>query len=66
MDHLVLAAAAEGLGTCWIGAFKPEPLRRLLDIPQELEPIAMTPLGHTAEQPEARSRKALEELVEYR
>ena len=44
-DHLTLAAAAEGLGTCWIGAFDPGAARRVLEIPEDLEPVAMTPLG---------------------
>ncbi len=66
MDHLILAATAEGLGTCWIGAFKPEPVRRILGIPEELEPVAMTPLGYPDEEPAARSRKDLNEIVEYR
>jgi nitroreductase len=66
MEHLVLAAAAEGLGTCWIGAFKPEKLREVLDIPPELEPVALTPLGHPAQQPEPRARKPIERIVECR
>jgi nitroreductase len=66
MDHLILAATAEGLGTCWIGAFKPEPLRRLLGIPDELEPVALTPLGYPDEEPAERPRKDLDEIVEYR
>lgn len=66
MDHLILAATAEGLGTCWIGAFKPEPLRRVLDIPDELEPVALTPLGYPDEEPAERPRKDLDEIVEYR
>ncbi len=66
MDHLILAAAAEGLGTCWIGAFKADRLRELLELPDELEPLALTPLGYPAEQPKARPRKPLDELVQYR
>ena len=66
LDHLILAATAEGLGTCWIGAFKADPLRKLLDIPADLEPVALTPLGYPAEEPPARPRKDLEELVIYR
>ena len=65
MEHLVLAAAAEGLGTCWIGAFKPQPLREILGIPDELEPVALTPLGYPAERPSATPRKSLDELVRY-
>ncbi|MFW6189189.1 MAG: nitroreductase family protein [Planctomycetota bacterium] len=66
MEHLVLAAAAEGLGTCWIGAFNPEKLRAVLDIPPDLDPVALTPLGHPAQEPSATPRKSLEELVEYK
>ena len=63
MDHMILAAEAEGLGTCWIGAFTPQALREDLALPEELEPVAMTPVGYAAESPDARPRKPLEELV---
>jgi nitroreductase len=66
MDHLVLAATAEGLGTCWIAAFKPDRLREILDLPDELEPIALTPLGYPTAEPNPTPRKPLEELVEHR
>jgi len=66
MDHLILGAAAEGLGTCWIGAFKPDKLREILAIPEELEPVAMTPLGYPAQQPDPTPRKSMDEIVEYR
>ncbi len=66
MDHLVLAAAAEGLGTCWIGAFKPDALREALELPRAEEPVALTPLGYTAHEPKATPRKPIDELVEYR
>ncbi len=61
-DHLTLAAHAEGLGTCWIGAFKPDVLRQLLDIPAELEPVAMTPLGVPEAASKPTGRKSLEEI----
>ena len=66
MEHLVLAAAAEGLGTCWIGAFKPDVVCRLLALPDDLEPVAMTPLGYPESLPPASPRKSLDDLVEYR
>ncbi len=66
MDHLILAAAAEGLGTCWVGAFKPDRLRELLEIPDDLEPLALTPLGVPDTSPDPTPRKSLDELVEYR
>ena len=48
VDHLTLAARAEGLGTCWIGAFANESMRQLLAIPPEFDVVALTPLGFPA------------------
>ncbi len=48
LDHLTLAAVAEGLGTCWIGAFKESEVKKLLDIPDSVKVVAMTPLGFPA------------------
>lgn len=66
MDHLMLAATNEGLGTCWIGAFNVEALREALGLPAELEPIALTPLGYPAEAPKATPRKSPGEIVQWR
>ena len=46
LDHLTLAAVAEGLGTCWIGAFDEARVKRLLGIPEDVKVVAMTPLGY--------------------
>jgi nitroreductase len=63
MDHLILAASAEGLGTCWIAAFKPEVVREVLNIPDNMEPLFLTPLGYPETIPEPTFRKPLEEIV---
>lgn len=65
MDHLILAAAAAGLGTCWVGAFNPQVAREVLCLPAEAEPVAFTPLGYPADRPRRKRRKALSELVCY-
>ncbi len=65
MDHLILAAADQGLGTCWIGAFDAEAARKVLHLPDDAEPVAFTPLGYPADKPGAKKRKAPEELVKY-
>lgn len=62
-EHLVLAAAAEGLATCWVGAFDPSVVRRVLGLPDGIEPIAMTPLGYPDEAPRPFSRKSTAEIV---
>jgi nitroreductase len=48
LDHLTLAAVADGLGTCWIGAFDEQAVKRLLDVPASVKIVAMTPLGYPA------------------
>jgi nitroreductase len=65
MDHMILAAAAEGLGTCWIGAFDAAALRAGLGLEDDLEPVCMTPLGYPEESPDARPRLALEAIVRH-
>ncbi len=64
-DHLVLAAADLGLGTCWVAAFDPPAARAVLSLPDDVDPIAFTPLGFPADQPAAKQRKPIEELVRY-
>ncbi len=63
MDHLILAATAEGLGTCWIAAFKPGIVKEVLNIPDDLEPLILTPLGYPESIPEPTYRKPLNEIV---
>jgi len=65
MDHLILAAADLGLGTCWVGAFNPEAAREVLGLPYNVEPIAFTTLGYPDDHPGYKSRKSINELVRY-
>ena len=65
MDHLILAAADLGLGTCWIGAFNPNAAREVLSLPDNVEPVAFTPLGYPDDQPGYKGRKSIDKLVRY-
>jgi nitroreductase len=65
MDHLILAARALDLGTCWIADFDPAAAREVLGLPEGVEPVAFTPLGYPADQPRPKTRKSLSELVRY-
>jgi len=64
-DHLTLQAAELGLGTCWIAAFNPRAARKFLRLPDEVEPVAFTPLGYPADKPQVKTRKALKDLIRY-
>jgi nitroreductase len=65
MDHLILAAANEGLGTCWVGAFDPDAARDVLGLPDGVEPIAFTPLGYPDDEPGSKKRRSLGELIRH-
>ncbi|MFO7914147.1 MAG: nitroreductase family protein [Candidatus Krumholzibacteriales bacterium] len=65
MEHLVLAAEAEGLGTCWIGAFMEEEVREILGVPGEVKIVALTPLGYPEGERTHTGRKKLEDIVMY-
>jgi nitroreductase len=63
LDHLTLAAVAEGLGTCWIGSFDEQKVKRILDVPDPVKVVALTPLGFPAVPGKPHHRKPLDEIV---
>ena len=63
MQNLVLAAHALGLGTVFIGAFDAVKVAEILGVPEGYVVVAMTPLGYPDEEPTARPRKELSEIV---
>jgi len=66
MHSLILAATAEGLGTCWIGAFDEKKVKEALGIPESVRVVAMTPLGYAAEQKgQISDRRSLAEIIRY-
>lgn len=67
MDHMILAAESEGVGTCWIGAYDPDVLRGALELKAGERVFSITPLGY----PRAgfrkkgdKKRKPLEEVAQ--
>lgn len=62
-DHLMLAAAAEGLGTCWIGAFEEEAVKEILGVPEGVRVIALTPIGFPSDGVTHTKRKPLSEIT---
>ena len=65
MDHIILAATDVGLGTCYIGAFKADRAKRLLDLDENEVPVLFTPLGYPDAEPRDTPRKELDEFVVY-
>ena len=64
LDHLTLAAAEAGLGTCWIGAFDPDKVRSILGIPKHIEVVEIMPMGYPSNPgPEPKRRLDYESIV---
>ncbi|MBD3284892.1 nitroreductase [candidate division WOR-3 bacterium] len=64
-DHIQLAAVEHGLGSCWLGAFYQEDVKKILGIPAKYKVIALLSLGYPADQPGIKNRKAIEEIITY-
>ncbi len=64
MEHLVLAAAAEGLGTCWICAYNVDAMNKALQVTPPWTTMAISPLGYPAAEPVPLKRKKIREIFE--
>ena len=66
LNNIVLSAWEEGLGTCWIAAFREDELKKVLGIPKEVRVISLATLGYPAvEKGPVTRRKSINELVRY-
>jgi len=65
LEHIALAATAEGLATCWIGSFKPEGVRQVLGIPENVVVVELMGIGYPADKQPTPKRMSLEEITCY-
>lgn len=67
-DHMMLMATELGLGTLWIGRFKPQIIRENFNIPEGIEPVSLLAIGYAACEPKSperhdKDRKQIEDIV---
>jgi hypothetical protein len=66
LEHLILAATNQGLGTCWIGDFDEELVKEALGVPSEIRVVACTALGYPDEKKgQVFDRKLLRDICFY-
>jgi len=65
IQNMMLLAHKEGLGTCWVGAFDENVVIKILNLPKNLRPIAIIPVGYPAEKPSAPPRVSKSEATEF-
>ena len=63
LENMVLEAQELGIGTLYIGAFDAKGAAKVLDVPEGYACVLLLPIGYADEQPEARPRKDISEIV---
>ena len=62
---MTLEAVEEGLGTCWVGYFDEEEVKKILGIPDNIRVVTLLTIGYPEYVPAPRKRKRMEEIVAY-
>lgn len=65
IQNLMLLATDLGLGTCWVGAFDEDKVSEVLNLPENLRPIVIVPVGYPAENPETPPRISKKEAIVF-
>ncbi len=65
VDHMTLVAVEEGLGSCWIGAFKQGRIKEILGIPDRYKVVVLLSLGYPVKSPKRKLRKPSKEIISY-
>ena len=65
IQNLLLVAYALGYGTCWVGAFDEDEVRRILGLPNYVRPMAIIPIGRPKRIPKMPPRIPVERLTHY-
>ncbi|MDI3546891.1 MAG: hypothetical protein PWR10_543 [Halanaerobiales bacterium] len=65
IENMLLAATSLGLGSCWVSGFNQEELAKLLEIPGQIEPVAILPLGYFEGMTKSPSKFSLDEIIHY-
>lgn len=64
-DHIVMAAADEGLGSCWIALYEQDDICPVLDVPRHCYVVAIVTIGYPDEKPDAKPRKRLSDIASW-
>ena len=65
VENILLTAVDRGLASCWIGAFDASAVREALGIQAPIEPIAILPVGYSAESAGRPARRPIEEVTTW-
>jgi len=63
IEHIVLKAVDLGLGSCWLGRFDRDKVKKFLALDESIYPVVLLPVGHPDQSPKARPRFTVDKLV---
>jgi nitroreductase len=65
VQTILLAAVDRGLASCWVGAFDDEAVREAIGVLRPIRPVAVLPVGYSAEAAGKPMRRPLEEVTTW-
>jgi nitroreductase len=65
IENLLLGVTALKLGACWVGAFYEDAVKRVLNLPLGIRPVAIIPIGYPSEKPRLPVKRVLEDIIHY-
>ncbi len=63
IENILLTAASMDLGSCWMGAFKEDEIKKVIKAPVHMRPVALIPIGVPKESPIPRPRREISEIM---
>jgi len=65
MQSMVLAAHLQGVGSCWLGDYNENNIRKLFNVPNKIQILAVIAFGYPDEEPKPKKKKKMEEIFHY-
>ena len=62
LENMVIQAWSQGVGSCWIGSFNEDKIKKALKVPEKWKIVALVSFGYPAEEPKPRKKKQKDEL----
>lgn len=63
LEHIALRAVDLGLGSCWVMMFDQEKAKKILELDERYDVVALLPIGYPDQSPPQRPRLELNELI---
>jgi nitroreductase len=63
VENMMLYVASQGYGSCWVGAFDETQVTKILELPENVRPVVILPMGVPKDPPRRTPRLKLDTVV---